>query len=144
MTIREVRKSIYNVSRPNHFGSIKKMPIPPSELTPEDTPEAAYREFMKKVQTKDSDFLENVLKPFFEEAIDPKIQEQNTKGKKYLGPFKWDGFEFDYQLQNGSEHLIRLKSMDDLEDILDFAYGTIGYDVLRNHIEGQEVLILTW
>ena len=25
--MREVRKSIYNVSRPNHFGSIKKMPI---------------------------------------------------------------------------------------------------------------------
>ena len=24
MTIREVRKSIYNVSRPSHFGSIKK------------------------------------------------------------------------------------------------------------------------
>lgn len=144
MTIREVRKSIYNVSRPSHFGSIKKMPIPPSELPPEDTPEAAYREFMEKVRQKDNDLLENVLKPFFEDTIDHKIQEQNRKGKKYLGPFLWGGFEFNYQLENGSEHLIALKSMDDLEDILNFAYGTIGYDVLRNHIEGQEVLILTW
>ena len=61
--MREVRKSIYNVSRPSHFGSIKKMPFNVTQQGKQNI-EDAKRE----------------LTTWLEQNVDPLLQEEMREG----------------------------------------------------------------
>jgi len=134
--MREVRKNIYNVSRPDHFGSIRKMPVPVGQLPPEDTLEAALREFMEMARQKDK-HVNNVL----EEKVDPVIAHANQRGKRIalIGDGNDGSLKVKHQLKGGKNYTIEIMGKD-LADVLEIFYGDIGYKI--DH-DGKDVF-LTW
>ena len=94
--MREVRKSIYNVSRPSHFGSIRKMPVRP-EVADEraaSQAEMPYEQVKQKVaqyeQSKITPALEAQIRTLPRETgwnwyrgvrIDIYVYENNVKNK---------------------------------------------------------------
>ena len=65
--MREVRKSIYNVSRPSHFGSIRKMPVRP-EVADERAASQAEMPY-EQVKQKVAQYEQSKITPALEAQI---------------------------------------------------------------------------
>ena len=84
--MREVRKNIYNVSRPDHFGSIKKMPF--------NVPQQGQ----ENIETAKTEFI-----TWLEQNVDQPLQERMRQGPPTEGDFKGGYYEVRLPTPKGTE-----------------------------------------
>jgi|8_EtaG_2_1085327.scaffolds.fasta_scaffold02215_6 hypothetical protein len=102
----EIRKNIYNVSRPDHFGSIKKMPVRPevADEREESQADMPYEEVKQKVaqyeQSKITPALEAQIRTLKRETgwnwsrgirITIYVHEEDVKNKGVSTETDWNG-----------------------------------------------------
>ena len=102
--MREVKKSVYNVSRPNHFGSIRKMPVRPEVATEreESQAEMPYEELKQKVAQ------------FEQSKITPPCQEKQVG----VGPLGLELISIDKRVRFQQKVLILIISYHSIQLVL--------------------------
>ena len=84
--MREVRKSIYNVSRPSHFGSIQKMPF--------NVPQQGQ----ENIETAKTEFI-----TWLEQNVDQPLQERMRQGPPTEGDARGGYYEVRLPAPKGTE-----------------------------------------